>query len=137
MMLPGTALASGCRWPLWGDEAPTFEYCNAKPAPGSSYCCEHHAVTHKETKKRGRRWPRGNFGAKPRRNASLIPQVTPPGFTWTDDRKATMRAMWAAGDSAGDIAIALGCSKGAVTGQRMRLGLEKRRMPERIAMAAG
>lgn len=36
-----------CRFPMWEDGEPiTHEYCGAQTYNGSSYCAEHHEVTH-------------------------------------------------------------------------------------------
>jgi hypothetical protein len=48
-------------------------------------------------------------------------------FTWDDRKEARLRAMWEEGISATEIGFALGCSKSAVLGKKMRLGLEMRR----------
>jgi hypothetical protein len=45
--------------------------------------------------------------------------------TWTEDAVATLRERWAAGDSAGDIAAALGVSRNSVIGKASRLGLAR------------
>lgn len=42
---------------------------------------------------------------------------------WTEERDATLRRRWKAGDSGGDIARALGLTRNAVMGRLGRLGL--------------
>jgi hypothetical protein len=42
---------------------------------------------------------------------------------WTDERVATLKAMWDRGCSQAAIAKELGCSRGAVGGKCIRLGL--------------
>ena len=54
--------------------------------------------------------------------------MTEPSATWTDDRIAMLRRLWAAGASAAQIAVALDCglSRSAVLGKAHRLKLERR-----------
>ena len=40
----------GCRFPLWGEEAPTHEFCAKPRIENSSYCPEHHARCHSGAK---------------------------------------------------------------------------------------
>jgi hypothetical protein len=37
---------TSCRFPVGGQHSPPFSYCGAHTQPGSSYCPEHHAMTH-------------------------------------------------------------------------------------------
>jgi hypothetical protein len=37
---------NSCRFPLGGQHSPPFRYCGAHTQDGSSYCPEHHAMTH-------------------------------------------------------------------------------------------
>ena len=47
---------------------------------------------------------------------------------WPDERKAELRALWEAGElSASQIGVALGMTKNAVLGQRLRMGLVPRK----------
>ena len=49
---------------------------------------------------------------------------------WTDDQERTLRAMWAAGNSAGEIALAIGgVSRDAIKSKARRLGLSERGKP--------
>lgn len=48
-----------------------------------------------------------------------------PDF-WTNERIAHLTELWSAGWTASRIAAELGCSRNAVLGKRMRLGLPKR-----------
>ena len=47
---------------------------------------------------------------------------------WTAERRQKLRKMWARGDKASDIAVALGCKVGAVNVARARFGLTPRRI---------
>ncbi len=46
-------------------------------------------------------------------------------FEWTDERIARLRLLWEGGHSQGDIAATLGCTRSAVGGKVMRLGLTR------------
>jgi hypothetical protein len=47
------------------------------------------------------------------------------GSRWDDAADATLRRRWLPGDSAGEIASELGCSRNAIIGRANRLGLAR------------
>lgn len=47
-------------------------------------------------------------------------------FAWNEQTETRLRDLWQRGDTAREIANQLGCSRNAVLGKKMRLGLEER-----------
>lgn len=63
---------TGCRYPMWRDEAPTQRFCGAARSAGSSYCAEHRKRCYAGLADRAKVEPvKWNYGAKPAEKAPL------------------------------------------------------------------